>query len=33
VLLRLDAPVWEAAECPLCARGLQLETPGSRRLG
>ncbi len=33
VLLRLDAPVWEPAACPLCARGETLETPGSRRAG
>lgn len=32
VLLRLDAPVWEEAECPLCAQGMHLEIPGSRRL-
>ncbi len=33
VLLRLDAPVWEAGECPLCVQGAQLEIPGSRRSG
>ncbi|MGH9380539.1 MAG: orotate phosphoribosyltransferase [Thermoanaerobaculia bacterium] len=30
-LLRLDLPAWEAAACPLCARGTDTESPGSRR--
>ena len=29
-LLSLDVPTWEAASCPLCARGGQPEKPGSR---
>jgi len=32
-LLALDVPAWEAAACPLCARGEPLTTPGSRHLG
>ena len=31
VLLRLEASAWEAAECPLCREGVELEAPGSRR--
>jgi orotate phosphoribosyltransferase len=31
-LLHVDAPAWEAAECPLCERGEALDDPGSRRL-
>ena len=29
-LLSLDVPTWEAASCPLCARGGPPEKPGSR---
>ena len=29
-LLRLDVPSWPEAECPLCKRGVSLDTPGSR---
>jgi orotate phosphoribosyltransferase len=29
-LLALDAPAWAADACPLCAKGLPLDTPGSR---
>lgn len=32
VLVRLQAPVWEPADCPLCREGLELEAPGSRHL-
>lgn len=32
ILLRLEAPVWEPGECPLCRRGVELEAPGSRHL-
>jgi orotate phosphoribosyltransferase len=31
-LLHIDAPAWDAATCPLCARGQALDDPGSRRL-
>lgn len=31
-LLRIEATSWPAAECPLCARGDPLVTPGSRGL-
>ncbi len=31
-LLRVEARSWEPAECPLCARGEPLHTPGSRAL-
>jgi orotate phosphoribosyltransferase len=31
-LLRLDAAVWEPGDCPLCASGEELTSPGSRRL-
>ena len=31
VLLRLEASAWEAADCPLCREGVELEAPGSRR--
>ncbi|MGE5346692.1 MAG: orotate phosphoribosyltransferase, partial [Acidithiobacillales bacterium] len=31
-LLSLDVPAWEAAACPLCARGEPLTAPGSRHL-
>lgn len=29
-LLSLDVPSWPESECPLCAKGLPLDTPGSR---
>lgn len=29
-LLSLDAPAWPEKDCPLCARGEALDTPGSR---
>jgi orotate phosphoribosyltransferase len=29
-LLLLDVPSWPESECPLCARGVALDTPGSR---
>jgi orotate phosphoribosyltransferase len=29
-LLSLDVPSWPQAECPLCAKGVALDTPGSR---
>ena len=29
-LLTLDVPSWPAEECPLCRRGVPLDTPGSR---
>ncbi|MDQ5859216.1 MAG: orotate phosphoribosyltransferase [Acidobacteriota bacterium] len=29
-ILSLDVPAWPESECPLCARGDPLETPGSR---
>ncbi len=32
VLLRLEAPIWEPQQCPLCRRGFELEIPGSRYL-
>jgi orotate phosphoribosyltransferase len=32
-LCRADVPAFEAASCPLCARGLALESPGSRHRG
>lgn len=31
-LVRLDTRSWTAATCPLCADGVPLEDPGSRRL-
>lgn len=31
-LLALEVPAWEAAACPLCARGEPLVAPGSRHL-
>ncbi len=31
-LLSLDVPAWEAAACPLCAKGEPLTAPGSRHL-
>ena len=30
-LLRIEAPTWDAAVCPLCAAGSRPEKPGSRR--
>lgn len=32
-LVRLEADSWPQEGCPLCAAGLPLEDPGSRRLG
>lgn len=32
-LLSLSVPAWPAEDCPLCAGGAPLETPGSRRAG
>lgn len=29
-LLCLDVPAWPEKDCPLCARGVALDTPGSR---
>jgi orotate phosphoribosyltransferase len=29
-LLTLDAPAWPAESCPLCAKGVAVDTPGSR---
>lgn len=29
-LLRIDAGTWEPDECPLCAQGIALDSPGSR---
>ncbi len=31
-LLRVDAISWDPAECPLCAAGAALDSPGSRHL-
>ncbi len=31
-MVRVEASTWEPAHCPMCARGLPLEIPGSRRL-
>ena len=31
-LLKLDATSWPPDECPLCAKGVPLSTPGSRHL-
>jgi orotate phosphoribosyltransferase len=31
-LLRLDAVSWPVMDCPLCARGRPMDSPGSRRL-
>jgi orotate phosphoribosyltransferase len=31
-LLSLDVPAWPEKDCPLCARGEELEIPGSRAL-
>lgn len=30
VVLRIDAPSWEPERCPLCRRGVALDSPGSR---
>ena len=32
-ILRVEASSWSPDECPLCAKGLALDSPGSRRLG
>jgi orotate phosphoribosyltransferase len=32
-VVRVEARSWDAAECPLCGRGMPLEAPGSRHLG
>jgi orotate phosphoribosyltransferase len=32
-LLSLDVPAWSEAECPLCRKGIPLDTPGSRYKG
>ena len=29
-LLTLDVPAWSEAECPLCRKGIPIDTPGSR---
>jgi orotate phosphoribosyltransferase len=29
-LLELEVPAWPESECPLCANGLPISTPGSR---
>jgi orotate phosphoribosyltransferase len=29
-VLRVDAPAWEPGRCPLCERGMPLDSPGSR---
>jgi orotate phosphoribosyltransferase len=31
-LLNLDLPVWEPADCPLCAQGVPLTKRGSRKI-
>ena len=31
-VVRVEASTWEPARCPMCAGGLPLEVPGSRRL-
>lgn len=31
-LLRMEAKDWDVAECPLCARGKAIESPGSRHM-
>lgn len=31
-ILRVDAAVWPPESCPLCARGIPLDAPGSRHL-
>ncbi len=32
VLLKIDATSWDAGDCPLCAQGSELSSPGSRHL-
>jgi orotate phosphoribosyltransferase len=32
-VLTLPVPSWPAGECPLCAKGVPLDTPGSRSAG
>jgi orotate phosphoribosyltransferase len=32
-VLRVEAQSWDPADCPMCARGDPIESPGSRRLG
>jgi orotate phosphoribosyltransferase len=32
VLLKIDATSWDASDCPLCAQGSELVSPGSRHL-
>jgi len=32
-LLRLEVPAWPAEQCPLCAEGYPLDSPGSRHSG
>jgi orotate phosphoribosyltransferase len=32
-LLSLDVPSWPEAECPLCAKGVAIDSPGSRFSG
>jgi orotate phosphoribosyltransferase len=32
-LLTLSVPAWPAEQCPLCAKSLPLDTPGSRHAG
>jgi len=32
-LFTASAPVWESSACPLCAKDVPLDTPGSRNLG
>jgi orotate phosphoribosyltransferase len=32
-LLTLDVPAWPESDCPLCARGVAVDTPGSRHAG
>jgi orotate phosphoribosyltransferase len=32
-LLQLEVDSWDESDCPLCADGVELEDPGSRRLG
>ena len=29
-LLTLEVPAWSEADCPLCGKGISLDTPGSR---
>lgn len=32
-VLRVEAMTWDPADCPLCARGDPIQSPGSRQLG